>query len=174
MVLDNLKYTGMVSLQITRNGKEIRKIFKNEGLTPLFKLFAYSLTGNSVDNMVPTKISIYQVSSDSNGQPIKEGNAITSLPVVKSFIPQVTYVVKDNNITKNNIFRCKCNLPMFRISNKESESFYLVLQNSLESTNDRDLAQIKLDNTPFDGLNDSDQVAIIWDMFVENSEGEIG
>jgi hypothetical protein len=173
MVLDNLKYTGMVSLQITRNGKEIRKIFKNTGLDALFKLFTYALSGNSVDSMIPTKISIYEVSSDLDDQMTREGNAVTSLPVVRSFIPQVTYIIRDNTTTKNNIFRCKCNLPMFRITNKASESFYLVLQNSLENPNDRDLAQIQLDDSPFAGLNDSDQVAIIWDMFVENSEGEI-
>lgn len=55
---ESLTYTGVVSLNLKKNGKTITKKFYNHGETLLFEAYARAMAGYPIDNLIPAYIDI--------------------------------------------------------------------------------------------------------------------
>lgn len=158
MILNKLNYIGIVTIEVERNNKKIRKRVHNRGEEILFELFAKTLAGLDVSHLLPTFFKMSWNKDDvSYNSPL--------IPILSSYRPEITYIGMN---VKKNICRLQCNLPLSRIGtdNLTQEVYTL----NILSKEEEILATVEIENSPFANLNSSDQVIILWDLYVTNFE----
>ena len=167
MITNNFNYAGKVSIEVTRNGHLIRKRYTNSGTSDLFKMFAYALTGRDISKMVPAYFTLSR-----GGDGAENENASIALPIIKIYYPEVLY---SGGSSINNVCRLQCNLPLSKIEQlrtMDSGAYSL----NIFSYEDKKLASVAVSGDSFEGLSPSDQVIIVWDLYVtnyaQNTEGE--
>lgn len=167
LIMDKFIYTGKITLSYKKSGKELIKRYYNQGTDNLFRFFAYALAGKDTSDLSPNLIQIgYKETPTGSSEETTEEPFIklADQPILKLFYDNVTY---SGGIKINNVCRLQCNLPLSKISDLTKSEYILQLM-SADSTNPTILAETKLTDYPFNDLTMSDQVIIVWDMFVEN------
>lgn len=159
LIMDKFTYTGKITLSHKKSDKELIKRYYNTGTPSLFKFFAYALAGKDISDLSPNLLRIGYKETDSSPT-----IGLTEQPILKLFYDDVSYSVEPTNV--QNVCRLQCNIPLSKISDLSKSTYVL----QIISMDNSILAETMLTDDPFKDLNSSDQVIIVWDMFVENKQ----
>jgi hypothetical protein len=152
MSTTKLSYEGIVNLKFNVNGKVTEYISHNEGLEPLFKLYARALAGDDVRGNAPTMIDLRQ----------KNGNTYDSVLNIRG-IGTGCYYGKDTDgkwCTKITATLSSANLVAVPVESGEYR-FYLM-------SNEEDLAFLPVEDAPLQRIQAGTQALIEWTLKVTN------
>ena len=147
-----LSYEGTVNLKFNVNGKVTEYNGHNEGLEPLFKLYARALAGDDVRNSVPTMIDLR----------VRNGDDYDSVLNIRG-IGTGRYYGKDTDgkwCTKISATLSSANLIAVPVESGEYR-FYLM-------SNEEDLAYLPVEDTPLQRIQSGTQALIEWTLKVTN------
>lgn len=158
-MLNNLQYTGNITINKIVNGKTLKSTTFNSGTELLFKAYSLALQGQSIAHLLPTYIDI-----KSGDKSILNSNGIS---VVRSTLLEKESGNGDENIgAKIPCTRVSATLLASNINTDSKEDFII----SLETPDRRQLAYATINNGVVTNITSGTQLLIVWDLYISNPE----